>query len=110
VKPLYTNGRNAAFSLLQCEAHTLAFVQLAQTGMLNGADVNKNIVTAFIRGDKTIAFPGVEPFYNTGLHSGILPCLVFLHRFHLRTFFLTRLVPGTGSFFSTGSFLPVLQY
>lgn len=89
MQPLDADGGNAAFALLQSEAHALAFVEFAQAGMLHGADMDKNIVSAFIGRDEAVAFSGIEPFYNTGQNGIILPRLVVLHRFHLRTLFLT---------------------
>jgi hypothetical protein len=77
---------NPAFALLQGKAHPLALVQLAQPGMLNGADMHENIASASIRSNKPISFSGVEPFDNPGQRGAFRAVLVFLHRFHVDTF------------------------
>jgi hypothetical protein len=105
MQPFNPDGRDAAFALLQGEAHALTLVQFAQASMLHGADMDKDIISAFIRRDEAIAFSGIEPFYNTGQHSHIRPHIVVLHRFHLRTLFLTWQYQAGGLFF-TGRFLP----
>jgi hypothetical protein len=79
---------DAAFALLEGEANPLTLVQLAQAGALDGADMDKNIVTAGFGGDEAIAFAGVEPFHDASECYGLflIRRIVFLQlcRFHLK--------------------------
>ena len=99
MQSFYADSRDAALALLQSEAHTLALVQFAQPGVLHRADMDKDIIPAFIGRDEAVAFSGIEPFYNTGLYGCIGPQIIFLHRFHLRTLFLTWCYQA-GSFYN----------
>lgn len=67
---------NPALALLEFEAHAFALIQLAKPGMLNGADMNKNIRAAIIRRDEAVAFAWVKPFYNAGERRIVVACAV----------------------------------
>jgi len=43
----------------------LAFLQVAQSGSLDGADVNESIGAAIIRLDEAKTLGGIEPFYGS---------------------------------------------
>jgi hypothetical protein len=49
-------------------AHLLAFVQIAQTGALDGADMNEYVTSTLIRLDESEALLGIEPFYDASSH------------------------------------------
>src|SRR5690606_20974220 len=46
----------------------LVFVQAAQAGLLDGRDVDEDVLAAVIRLDEAVALGGVEPFYSAGSH------------------------------------------
>src|ERR1700726_1592697 len=50
-------------------AHLGALIEGAQTGSFHGRDVHKNIFTALIGLNKSIALSGVKPLHNTGRHT-----------------------------------------
>jgi hypothetical protein len=50
--------------LFDVEAACLIFVQSSQTGCLNGADMNEDILATGIGRDKPATFGWVKPFYN----------------------------------------------
>ena len=103
MQALDADRRDAAFALLERKTHALTFVQLAQTGVLHGADMHENIVTAGVGGDKSVTLTGIEPFDDAG-ERFFLPYVVVLSRFHVDTFH-TGLVPGAGHY-SRRSFPP----
>ena len=85
VETFDADGGNAAFTLLKGETHSFTFVQLAQPGVLHGADMHKDIISPRIRGYEAVALAGVEPLHNSSKRAfGAL--LVFLHRSHFDTF------------------------
>jgi hypothetical protein len=49
-------------------AHLLAFAQIAQTGALDGADMNENVRAAVIRLDEAEALLTIKPFHGSGSH------------------------------------------
>jgi hypothetical protein len=54
------------------EANLLAFVQHADAGALEGADVNEHVLGTVVRLDEAEAFLGVEKFYGAGSHFSLL--------------------------------------
>jgi len=59
---------------LDLERDALAFIQGAQSGLLNGRDMDENVPSAVIRLDESIAFVGVEKFDYTLLRHPSRPC------------------------------------
>ena len=51
--------------------HYLAFVQVAQSGALDGADVNEHILAAVIGLNESITFGGIEPLYGSLSHRSL---------------------------------------
>jgi hypothetical protein len=51
-------------------AYLLAIVQIAKTGALHRADMNKDVRAAVIRLDEAVAFVRIEPLYCTSWHWG----------------------------------------
>src|SRR5262249_10194148 len=52
----------------QLELDLLAFVQRAETGALDGADMDEGVLAAVIRLNESEAFGGVEPLNGTCSH------------------------------------------
>jgi hypothetical protein len=91
IRALDSHRRHPALALLECKAHALALIELAQPGMLHGADMHKNIIAAGIGRNEAIALPGVEPFHDAckrwaGERIGFRTRLGFFYRFHFDTF------------------------
>ena len=53
-------------------ADFLTLVEGFQSGALNGADVNEDILAAFVRLDEPETLGGIEPFDGTTCHLGLL--------------------------------------
>jgi hypothetical protein len=49
--------------------HFLSFVEARQTSALYGADMNENIVSAFVWLNEAKAFLAIEPFHGSCLHK-----------------------------------------
>jgi hypothetical protein len=62
----------------------LTFVQSFETATLDCAEVNEQVVTAIVRGDKAEALAFVEPFYCACSHN-LLPFSLYFQNFK-RTF------------------------
>ena len=65
---LIGRGLAGAAVLLDLVAHLLAFLQIAQAGALDGADMNENIRSAIIGLDEAKALLTVEPFHSSVSH------------------------------------------
>ncbi|OAI28069.1 hypothetical protein A1351_12335 [Methylosinus sp. R-45379] len=65
---LIGRGFAGAAVLGEFVAHLLAFAQIAQTGALDGANMNENIRAAFIGLDEAEALLTIEPFHRSGSH------------------------------------------
>jgi hypothetical protein len=50
-------------------AHLLTFAQIAESGALYCADVNKSIIAAVIWRDETEALLGIEPLHGSRSHE-----------------------------------------
>jgi hypothetical protein len=57
-------GHRPPVALFHLEGHLLAFCERLVTGHGDGRVVNEYVLTIFLL-DKSIAFPGIKPLYNT---------------------------------------------
>ena len=72
--------------------------QIAETGALNGGDVNEHVIAAGIRGDEAEALGGVEPLDGSLIHGVSFRGRVSKRRAHWRSArFHTRLGPAPPS-------------
>ena len=71
LRGLQIGGRGLALFSDQLVADLLIFVQGAQTGALNGRDVDEHVRTARIGLNETKTFCGVEPLNRTCSHDGL---------------------------------------
>ncbi len=65
---LIGRGLAGAAVLLDLVAHLLAFLQIAQAGALDGADMNENVRSAIIGLNEAKALLTVEPFHSSVSH------------------------------------------
>src|SRR6201999_4367369 len=54
------------------EGHALTFPQLAEAGALDGAEMDKHVLTAILGLDESIALLRVEPLHGTVVHESLL--------------------------------------
>jgi len=64
-------GENLARAIIRnnVKIYLLSFLQLRQSGALDGADVDVDVKSSVNWTDETIAFPRIEPFYGSGFHE-----------------------------------------
>lgn len=62
-------GGTAILLFFDVEAHFLAFVQTAQAGLLDSADMHEDVFAPSVRGDEPVSFGRVEPFHGAGRHG-----------------------------------------
>src|SRR5579871_765017 len=69
----HVGGLGALVTLLGLVLHLRALVQAAVARALDGAEVDEQVLTAFIGGDEAVPLVGVEPLDSSGCHISHSP-------------------------------------